>query len=351
MSIEFIFRITGFVLLGIGGVYLGIVISVAANQSAELWASVIGALGALIGIVLTPYLTTRPARYTRNRISQMPSQTLLAAMIGLIVGLIVAALLSLPLSLLPEPANKILPFVGVLIFGWLGISVFVMREHDLFSIWREKTSLPPNGDAPATPLAVSNTILLDTSVIIDGRVADICQTGFIVGTLMVPRFILNELQHIADSSETLRRNRGRRGLDILNKLKESPVPVRITDMNVEGVREVDDKLVILAKQLRCAILTTDYNLNKVAGIQGVTVLNINDLANAVKSVLLPGEAMTIKVIQEGKEQGQGVGYLDDGTMVVVEDGRRYMNQTISVTVTKPLQTSAGRMIFARPDRA
>jgi uncharacterized protein YacL len=350
MSVEFIFRIIGFVLLGIGGIYLGIVISGAAKQAPELWASVIGALGALVGLVITPYLTTRPARFMRNLISQMPSQTLLAAMVGLVVGLVVAALLSLPLSLLPEPANKVLPFVGVLIFSWLGISVFVMREHDLFSILRDRSNGQGNSDSAAAAPAFTNTILLDTSVIIDGRIADICQTGFITGTLMVPRFILNELQHIADSSETLRRNRGRRGLDILNKLKESPVPVRITDMNVEGVREADDKLVILAKQLRCSILTTDYNLNKVAGIQGISVLNINDLANAVKSVLLPGEGLTIKVIQEGKEQGQGVGYLDDGTMVVVEDGRRYLNQTINVTVTKPLQTAAGRMIFAKPER-
>ncbi len=286
MSLEFLFRIIGLIALGIGGGYLGIVISGAAQQPAELWASVLGLVGALVGLVLTPYLTTRPARYMRSLISQMPSQMLLAAMVGLIVGLVVAALLSLPLSLLPEPLNKILPFVGVVVFSWLGISIFIVREHDLFSILRERTPLSPNADLPVGAPSTTNTILLDTSVIIDGRIADICQTGFISGTLMVPRFILNELQHIADSSDALRRNRGRRGLDILNKLKESATPPRITDMNVEGVREADDKLVILAKQLHCAILTTDYNLNKVAGIQGVTVLNINDLANAVKSVLL-----------------------------------------------------------------
>jgi uncharacterized protein YacL len=227
-----------------------------------------------------------------------------------------------------------------------------MRQHDLLSIFRDRVPASQNGDAPAaSPPAASNTILLDTSVIIDGRIADISQTGFITGTLLVPRFILNELQHIADSSETLRRNRGRRGLDVLNRLKESVVPVRITDMNVEGVRDADDKLIILAKQLRCPILTTDYNLNKVAGLQGITVLNINDLANAVKAVLLPGESLTVKVIQEGREPGQGVGYLDDGTMVVVEDGKRLISQQVDVTVTKVLQTAAGRMIFARQDRS
>jgi uncharacterized protein YacL len=351
MSIEFIFRLIGMVLLGVGGVYLGIVLSGAAKESPELWASVGGLVGSLIGIVVTPYLTTRPARYLRNLISQLPSQTLVASIVGLVVGLIVAALLSLPLSLLPSPFGQILPFVGLLVFSWLGISIFVVRQHDLFSIFRERIAPASNADPTGASAAATTTILLDTSVIIDGRISDISRTGFIVGTLLVPRFILNELQHIADSSDAMRRNRGRRGLDVLNQLKESPVPVRITDMNVEGVREADDKLVILAKQLRCSILTTDYNLNKVAGIQGVTVLNINDLANAVKAVLLPGEALTVKVIQEGKEQGQGVGYLDDGTMVVVEDGRRYMSQTITVTVTKPLQTAAGRMIFARPERA
>jgi uncharacterized protein YacL len=351
MSLEFFFRLVGMVILGVSGAYLGIKISGAAQQDVTLWASVTGLLGALVGLVLAPYVSTRPARYLRNLISQMPSQVLLAAMIGLIVGLVVAALLSLPLSLLPDPLNKILPFVGVIVFSWLGISVFVTREHDLFAILRERNPALTNGEAPHATASTTNTILLDTSVIIDGRIADIVQTGFINGTLMVPRFILNELQHIADSSDALRRNRGRRGLDILNKLKESPVPPRITDMNVEGVREADEKLVILAKQLHCAILTTDYNLNKVAGIQGVTVLNINDLANAVKSQLLPGEAMSIKVIAEGKEQGQGVGYLDDGTMVVVEDGRRYISQTINVIVTKPLQTAAGRMIFAKPERS
>jgi uncharacterized protein YacL len=352
MSLEFFLRIIGALALGIFGVYVGILLSGPAQQAVELWASVMGLVGTLMGLVITPYLTTRPARYLRNLIGQMPSQTLVASMVGLVVGLIVAALLSLPISLLPQPFGQILPFIGVLIFGWMGISIFVMRQHDLFSIFRDRMPSGQNPDTQAANApAASNTILLDTSVIIDGRIADISQTGFINGTLLVPRFILNELQHIADSSETLRRNRGRRGLDVLNRLKESVVPVRITDMNVEGVRDADDKLIILAKQLRCPILTTDYNLNKVAGLQGITVLNINDLANAVKAVLLPGESLTVKVIQEGREPGQGVGYLDDGTMVVVEDGKRLISQLVDVTVTKVLQTAAGRMIFARQDRS
>jgi uncharacterized protein YacL len=168
--------------------------------------------------------------------------------------------------------------------------------------------------------------------------------------MLVPRFVLNELQHIADSPDALRRNRGRRGLDMLNRLKEeSVVPVRITDMDVSDAREVDDKLVMLAKGLRCPVVTNDYNLNRVAQLQGVIVLNINELANAVKSVLLPGETIPVKIIQEGKELGQGVGYLDDGTMIVVEEGRPYIGQTIPVLVKKVLQKPEGRLVFAQPE--
>ena len=186
-------------------------------------------------------------------------------------------------------------------------------------------------------------------MIIDGRIADIARTGFLAGTLLIPRFVLAELQYIADSADSLRRQRGRRGMEVLSQLqKQSIIPVRLTDIDVEGVREVDDKLVILARQLRCPILTNDYNLNRIAELQGVSILNVNELANAVKSALLPGEILNIRVIQEGKESAQGVGYMDDGTMVVVEGGREYINQEIPVLVTKVLQTAAGRMIFARP---
>jgi uncharacterized protein YacL len=168
------------------------------------------------------------------------------------------------------------------------------------------------------------------------------------GSLLIPRFVLNELQYIADSPDNLRRQRGRRGMEVLSQLqKETSIPVRITDIDVEGVREVDDKLVILARQLRCPILTNDYNLNRVADLQGVSVLNVNELANSVKLVLLPGESLEVNIIQEGKEAGQGVGYLDDGTMVVVEDGIDSLNKSVEVMVTKVLQTAAGRMIFAR----
>ncbi len=242
-----------------------------------------------------------------------------------------------------------MPFVGVLLFGYFGVAVFVMRQNDLFTTLR--THLPrrtAEGEPPAE--TEMRTILMDTSVIIDGRIADIARTGFLTGTLLIPRFILNELQYIADSADGLRRQRGRRGMEVLTQIQKDPaVPVQISDIDVEGAREVDDKLVILARQLRSPILTNDYNLNRIAELQGVPVLNVNELANAVKAVLLPGEKLTVNIIQEGKEPGQGVGYLDDGTMVVVEEGKDYRNAEIPVTVTKVLQTAAGRMIFARPE--
>jgi uncharacterized protein YacL len=245
----------------------------------------------------------------------------------------------------------VLPFVGVIVFGYLGIAIFAMRQTELFSVVTSFTgrgaSVAPDSNGK---LADSRNILLDTSVIIDGRIADIARTGFLPGSLLIPRFVLNELQYIADSPDNLRRQRGRRGMEVLSQLQKEPlIPVRLSDIDVEGVREVDDKLVILARQLRCPILTNDYNLNRIAELQGVTILNVNELANAVKSVLLPGEALIVRVIQEGKESNQGVGYMDDGTMVVVEFGRDYMDHEVAVTVTKVLQTTAGRMIFAKPD--
>jgi uncharacterized protein YacL len=272
---------------------------------------------------------------------------MISGMLGLIMGLVVAALVSFPLSLLPEPFSQLLPFAGAVIFSYLGVAVFVARQNDILGLLRSR--LVPGPDDGPSGGSAGRSVLLDTSVIVDGRIADIARTGFLPGPMLVPAFVLTELQHVADSSDGLRRQRGRRGLDILNRLQKEPaISFRVTDLDVEGVRDVDDKLVILARQLRCPILTNDYNLNRVAELQGVTVLNINELANAVKAVYLPGESLEVQVIQEGKEAGQGVGYLDDGTMVVVEEGRSHIDRTIGVMVTKVLQTAAGRMIFARP---
>jgi len=347
MSIEFFFRLFGMVILTVGGFFLGVKLADLASGIREQWASLFASLGALTGLILTPYLTTRPVRAIRKTLSQLPAATLSAAMIGLVVGLIVGALASLPLSLLPSPFGDFLPFVGAIFFCYLGITLFVTRQDDIFAVFGARLSGASIGASTE-----KRTILLDTSVIIDGRIADVAATGFLQSTMLVPRFVLNELQYIADSSDPVRHQRGRRGLEVLNRLKkDTRTPLHITDLDVEDVRETDEKLIVLAKQMHCPILTNDYNLNRVAEIQGVTVLNLNDLANAIRVIFLPGELLSVYIIQEGKEPGQGVGYLEDGTMVVVDEGRRYVERTVSVVVTKVLQTSAGRMIFARIDNS
>ncbi len=359
MSTDFVFRLIGMVVFTVVGVAWGTHLGQIANVnqsstvfSVEQYAVTFGLVGALVGLILTPYFTTRPVRAIRSFLLKVSAQTLFSGLIGLIAGLIIAVLLAFPLSRLPTPFGETFPFLGVVLFGYLGVAVFIMRQNDLAVFLGNFTKTGPLAASvdQSAGWAESRTILLDTSVIIDGRIADIARTGFLPGSLLIPRFVLNELQYIADSPDSLRRQRGRRGMEVLSQLQKEPIiPVRITDIDVEGVRDVDDKLVILARQLRCPILTNDYNLNRVAELQGVNVLNVNELANAVKSVLLPGEALSVRVIQEGKELGQGVGYMDDGTMVVVENGREYINQEILVSVTKVLQTAAGRMIFARPE--
>ncbi len=231
-------------------------------------------------------------------------------------------------------------------FGYLGVSFATRNIGDLArlpDIIRRPTSKGRNGvPSGARPK------VLDTSVIIDGRIADICKTQFIEGPLIIPEFVLEELRHIADSSDGLKRNRGRRGLDILKIIQQDlPIQVDIVDTDFEDVSEVDVKLLKLALKIDGYVVTNDYNLNKVADLQGVPVLNINELANAVKPIVLPGEEMVVTVVKEGKEMNQGVAYLDDGTMIVVEGGRKHISETIGVVVTSVLQTAAGRMIFAK----
>jgi len=349
MSANFIARIVGMVFFVIlGGIY-GYRLGTLNESQIVLYTSSIALIGALVGLILTPYFTTIPMQFIRNKLTRLSAESLLASLAGLIAGLLTAALLAFPFSLLPKPFGEILPFVGVVVFVYFGITLFSMRQNDISNLIGGLGSKRENGSSGGWQ-QVNRTILLDTSVIIDGRVADIAKTGFLPGTLLIPRFVLNELQYIADSSDSLRRQRGRRGMEVLAELqKGSSVSVRISDIDVEGVREVDDKLVILARQMKCPILTNDYNLNRIAELQGVTILNINELANSVKSVVLPGEVLLLNVIQEGKESGQGVGYMEDGTMVVVEGGNKFLHQEIHVSVTKVLQTAAGRMIFAKPE--
>ena len=349
MSVEFVFRLAGMVVFAIIGVQS---INLFRPQDPELSSRLIIVLtlaGAGLGLLIAPYLTTRPFHAIRRKLSQVPASQLLSAVIGLTIGLAVAALFNPSLTALPAPYGGILPVINSIIFGYIGAAVMVMRHHDILNIIGPRLTLPNSlldfGGRH------EDVVLLDTSVIIDGRIADISRTGFIRSTMLVPGFILNELQHIADSADPLRRNRGRRGLDLLRRLQEESVtPVKISDLDIENVQSADDKLVMLARQLRCPIITNDFNLNSVARLQGVTVLNINELANAIKTVILPGESISVKIIQEGKERDQGVAYLNDGTMIVIENGRQFIDRETDVTVTKVLQTSAGRMIFARLER-
>jgi uncharacterized protein YacL len=309
------------------------------------WGLVLALTGVPVGALVAPFLTLKPLHKGVDYINRIPGSTLLAGILGLLVGLIVASLISIPLYTLDGWLGWALPMIVSFTLGLTGIILGVQRSRDMRAVFPALENASANGLTAAAP---NGTILVDTSAIIDGRIADLTATGFMGGILVVPRFVLDELRHIADSSDPLRRNRGRRGLEVLGRLRrEEGVTLEVLDVGVNDGNEVDSQLVLLARSMKSPILTTDYNLNRVAELQGVKVLNVNELANALKSIVLPGEELRVNIVQEGKEPGQGVAYLDDGTMVVVEGGRRYINSLHDVVVTRVLQTAAGRIIFAQ----
>jgi uncharacterized protein YacL len=301
---------------------------------------------AVIGYAILPHVTIEPARWIMRAITDMSTDEFVAAITGIILGLLMGFLLGLPLTNLPSPAGLVLP-IGVsivLAFGMMGL--MVAKRYDLRKALLDLGILARASEGEAGTGAGPITYV-DTSAIIDGRIVDIVASGFVSGTLVVPRFVLGELQHIADDSQPSRRSRGRRGLDVLSVLqKDHRVDLELSDEDEPGTPTVDAKLVGLALRRGAGILTTDYNLNRVAQLQGVRILNVNQLANALKPAFLPGEPLRVKVIQEGKEPGQGVAFLDDGTMVVVEGGSSHIPAELDVTVTRILQTVAGRMVFA-----
>jgi uncharacterized protein YacL len=347
-----LFRLLGAILYGFIGWEIGVVIVGTTDFNTDTWRVIVpcAVIGAFFGFALAPWLVIAPARAARNALRQVPITDLVGATIGLAIGLLIAALLAFPVSQLPPPFGNIVPLILVFFFGYLGAAVFVLRQNDIIHLIQRNKTAPAQLPAGGQAVVQRPMLLLDTSVIIDGRITDVATTGFLLGTLAVPRFVLNELQYIADSADTLRRNRGRRGLEVLDKLQNTPeVEIAFIDQDPTDATQVDDKLISLARQTGAIVVTNDYNLNRVARLQGVQILNINELANAVKSVFLPGEEIPLRIIQEGKESGQGVGYLEDGTMVVVENGRRLINQEVLVQVTKVLQTNAGRLIFAVPE--
>jgi uncharacterized protein YacL len=293
--------------------------------------------GALVGLMLSVVVLIAESYLKHCRL-----KTLVGGGAGLTIGVIVSTLMISSINIQEQFGVYLfsLKILSGFVFGYLGMMWGVKTAEEI-NIQNIKALFTSSGSD-------ENMKILDTSAIIDGRIEDIAETGFLEGTLIIPQFVLKELQHIADSSDSLKRNRGRRGLDILHKLQKNvDVNVQIIDKDFPGIKEVDAKLVELGKFLNAKIITNDFNLNKVAELQGVMVLNVNKLANALKPVVLPGEIMSVYIIKEGKEYGQGVAYLDDGTMVVIDNARNSIGQNVEVSVTSVLQTTAGRMIFGK----
>ncbi len=349
--VVFIFGLVGVIL---GDFLVNDVLAGSSIPDPRLWMVVVPGIAlAGLGYKLSPFIVEGIAssvRYFVCLLQRMPIQDLIGGTLGLIIGLIIASFIGIYLSKVPFVGYIFSVLLAVLL-GYVGMLVGPNKKEDIFagrnlfkSEVKEKTTLSQGKKNSEVPK------VLDTSVIIDGRILDIVKTRFIEGPLVIPNFVLEELRHIADSSDVLKRNKGRRGLDILNLISEGKdIEVRIYEEDFPEIQEVDSKLVKLSQVLKGYIVTNDYNLNKVAQLQGLQVLNINDLANALKPVVIPGDTMTVEIVKEGKTGKQGIGYLDDGTMIVVEEGRDYLGRTMEVMVTSALQTSAGRMIFAKID--
>jgi uncharacterized protein YacL len=341
-------RLLGAALGGIVGLGLGSSLR-PGDPYAPIYLVIWVAAWVVVGFAILPYLTVVPAGWLIRETQRLSTAEFVTGIGGLLVGLLMGLLLGIPLARLDPPFGTWLPIAVSVILG-LGMMGLTVAKRDDLMVAAEAVGLVRHPEPPAPSRESGEPfIVVDTSAIIDGRLAEIVESGFIYGTLVVPRFVLEELQHIADSGDTLRRARGRRGLEILARMqKDAPTPVEIIDDDVPDIPEVDAKLVALAKARSKRILTNDFNLNRVAELQDVRVMNVNSLANAVKPAVLPGEELHVRVIQEGKEAGQGVGFLDDGTMIVVEGGARFVDKDLDVAVTRVLQTVAGRMIFAQP---
>ena len=348
MSAFVICRLVGLIVFALIGLRIGEALAPHAQLPVAQTSMIFIGLGALVGLIVTPWITIIPLRRWRRAASEVTVPQLMVSIIGGFVGLTVGLMLAFPLSLLDDPLGKLAPSIVSIIFGYLGMNIFSLRSRELLDVINERVF----GRQRRIQPYASRQLLLDTSVLIDGRIVEIAETGFIGGTLVIPRFVLSELHRVADSSDSLRRNRGRRGLAKLNELqRNNDLPVNIVEDDPENFGEVDAKLVALSIQRNASLVTNDFNLNQVADAQGVDVLNVNALANAVRSVYIPGETFDIRIIQPGRDPNQGVGYLDDGTMVVVESGQRFMNRNVGVEVTKLINRPTGRMIFAVPQAA
>jgi uncharacterized protein YacL len=346
MSANFIASMLGMLFFGLIGARIGADNPQLLNFDRTSAAILFGFVGILIGIILTPYLTVRPVMAVRRAINELPIERFLLTLVGALVGLLLSVFLVYPLSLLGAPWGQILPLGAAIAFAYLGMNAFSIRSREIADAFSERLARSPSRASASS----SRKLILDTSVLIDGRIADVIETGFLGGTIIVPRFVMSELHTVADSADLLRRNRGKRGLQMLNRIHRTEImPVRIVEDDFEDIPQVDNKLVALAIQMAASIVTNDYNLGQVAEAQNVPVLNINQLSKAVRSLYIPEDVFTIRVVQEGRDMNQGVGYLDDGTMVVVENGKLHMDRNVKVRVTKLIERDTGRMIFAVPE--
>lgn len=347
MSLEFTSRLIGMLVFAFVFARLGGSVAASLNVN-ELGVSFIFSLvGLLFGLILTPLLTVRPIKAMRRQIKELSIELVVMLLVGTVIGGLIGLLFTTPLATLQQPLGSIAPTLMLALIIYIVWVVFYTRAREILAFLDVWFNIKPRRTGSLG--GEERLLLLDTSVLIDGRIVEIAQSGFLGGTLLVPRFVISELHQVADSNDAQRRNRGRRGLSKLNEIqRESEAPFKIIEDDVEGVPAVDDKLIALALRINAAIVTIDYPLNQVAAAQGATVLNINELANAVRSAYIPGETFAIRVIQDGTEPGQGVGYLEDGTMVIIKDGTNFMDRTIYVLVTKLITRPTGRIIFAEP---
>lgn len=351
VSLNFVVRIVGMLSLAYAGWWVGHSLSDPQPGEMQIFATQLLTLaGAGLGLLVTPRLTLDPLNQLLHQLRHVPLPDLLVAGAGMLLGLIVAVLLTIPLAQLPRPFGQYLPLLCAVVCAYLGVMIFVTHKRELVEMLRTLRSTAP---AAAVPGMMPNSmpherrLLLDTSAIIDGRIAAVAKTGFLEGTFLVPGFVLAELQQLADSSDDLRRSKGRRGLDLLNEMqRQSPLPVEVINVEVAGAEGVDNKLIALARQYNCPIVSNDFNLNRVAGLQGVKVLSLNQLSEAVRPPVVQDQRLHVLIRSEGNARQQGVGYLEDGTPVIVEDARHLIGQTAEVVVTRLHQTQTGRLVFA-----
>jgi len=350
VSLNFLVRIVGMVVLAYVGYSIGTSLSGSNPTETQQQATLLLILsGAGLGLLTTHRWTLEPLQEGLRYVRGISISELTTLAFGMLIGLLFALFLAVPLGYLPPPLGQFGPIVVAGALAYLGSVILSSRRKELVSLFQSTRRAPvvwPEQIAAAIN-PQPQRYLVDTSAIIDGRIANVAQTGFLEGSLLVPRFVLNELQTLADSADDLRRGKGRRGLEILNTMqKDSTPPVEVLDVDVDGTPQVDDKLVILARQYRCPIITNDYNLGRVADLQGVKILNLNQLADAVRPPVVPGQNIEVMIRDVGREREQGISFLEDGTMIVVEDARRLVGQQVGATVTRVFQTQTGRIVFA-----